>query len=256
MDQQFNKQNIFFNIAYLCDEQGITIDELERAVDVSPGTLSEMKNEGPAPEIAILAAVANRLGVSIDAMVYGLFFELSSTERYLVPFLEKLEKDTLFEELDWDKESAVYLNQMDPDSENFVDHPLFELASFVEETYDEYSQWIADYRMRSRSFDIYTRIAGDCFKLRMGDAVLYLMDISKSVIHRNDPDAYAKEIWMYHPDKGTQYLCSNKDILPVGSLVEHLFSVVEEESKHPKVKPSFRAVIDTVMAGHEVYITE
>jgi hypothetical protein len=73
------------------------------------------------------------------------------------------------------------------------------------------------------------------------------MNISKSVHKVNDPDAFAKEIWMYTPGTGSNLLCNNRDTSPLAALVDNLYTTVSERMKHPRIKQELQYVIDAFM---------
>ena len=75
------------------------------------------------------------------------------------------------------------------------------------------------------------------------------MDISKSVYRTGDSDVDAKEVWIYTPGVGTQFLVSNHDISQIANLVEILFDTVKKCMKHPKVKKEIKSIIDAFMRG-------
>lgn len=249
MRTEFNKQLLFENISFLVRERGLKIGELETAAGVSPGYISRASKEGGStPGIEFISGVANELKVSIDTLLSAHMSELTPTERYIISFLEKLERDTNADKLDWHRESADSLNRMEPDRNSYVAHPLFSYETFYEQTECEYPQEVTECRFISHSFDVHTVANGDCFNLRLkNDTFLYLMDISKSVYRVNDSQAYAKEVWLCQSGCESQYLCCNRDIAPIGQLVESLFSAVGENSKHPKIKPSLQYVINAFM---------
>ena len=56
------------------------------------------------------------------------------------------------------------------------------------------------------------------------------MNISKSVHNVNDSDV-AKEIWMYTPELGASYLCSNKNV-SISDIGRESISTVSERMKH------------------------
>lgn len=64
---------------------------------------------------------------------------------------------------------------------------------------------------------------------------------------KNDANAFTKEVWLFAPDNGAQYLCSACDAAPIGGLVESLYNAITENSKHPKIKPEFQYAIDAFM---------
>lgn len=249
MNIDFNKQLLFENIAFLVKERGLKIGELETAAGVSPGYISRASKEGgPTPGIEFIVGIANELKVSIDTLISAHMAEMTPTERYIISFLEKLERDTNDDKLDWGRESAGSLNRMEADINGCVSHPLFSFETFMEESDCEYPNQLNEVRFISHTFDVHTYITGACFNLRLKNgALLYLMDISKSVHRVNDSDAYAKEVWIYQAGNGTQYLCSNRDVDPIGQMVDSLYTAVAENSKHPKIKPGLQYVINAYM---------
>ena len=52
---------------------------------------------------------------------------------------------------------------------------------------------------------------------------------------------------MYKPQVGAQYMCSNRDNSPLSALVDDLYAVVKEFSKHPKIKRGLQEAIDAFM---------
>lgn len=249
MRTEFNKQLLFENISFLVRERGLKIGELETAAGVSPGYISRASKEGGStPGIEFISGVANELKVSIDTLLSAHIAELTPTERYIISFLEKLERDTNADKLDWHRESADSLSRIEADINGNANHPLFKYETFYEQTECEYPKEMSECRFVSHSFDVHTVAHGDCFNLRLKNgAFLYLMDISKSVYRMDDSLAFAKEVWMYQPYCGSQYLCCNRDNAPIGQLVESLFAAVGENSKHPKIDPNMQYVINAFM---------
>lgn len=248
MDSNFNKQRMFDNIAFMVKELGMKIGELETSAGVSAGYISRASKEGGStPGVEFVTNVAKALKVSVDTLISANMAELTPTEKYIISFLEKLERDTNADKLDWGRESAESLNRMGTDINGNPDHPLFSYETFYEQTDGEYPEEMTECRFISHSFDVHTMAHGDCFHLRMKNgAMLYVMNISKSVYRTNDTGAFAKEVWMY--SQGTsQYFCSNRDVPPIGTLVESLYSAISENSKHPKIKSGIQYVIDAFM---------
>ncbi|MDY4784091.1 helix-turn-helix transcriptional regulator [Pygmaiobacter massiliensis] len=249
MDGEFNKKIMFDNISFMLKEFGKKIGELEAEAGVSPGYISRASKDGSAkPGIDFVVKAAEALGTSIDTLISVDMTSLTPTELYLLSFLEKLRKDTTSDKLEWNRESADFLNRQESDINGYVNHPLFSYETFFEEGETEYPDEVSRVVMISHAFDCHTHIAGDCFNLRMKNgAMLYFMNISKSVYRMDDKDAHAKEIWIYNPGSGTQFLCSNYKNSIFGALIDDLYMVVAEACKRPKIKPDLRYVIDSFM---------
>lgn len=249
MNNEFNKQLMLDNISYLLKETGKKIGELETDSGVSPGYISRISKEGNTkPGIDFIMNVADSLNVSINTLLNVDLTEMTPNEKYLLSFLEKLNNDSIDDKLDWNSESADQLNRAETDRNGNTDHPLLSLETFYEEGETEYPEEVTRVVFVSKSFDCKTSIHGDCFNLRLKNgSILYIMNLSKSVYRTNDPDAFAKEIWMYTPGNGSSFLCSNNVISPLADLVDELYTTVSERMKHPRIKRELQYVIDAFM---------
>lgn len=249
MNVEFNKRLLFENIAFLVKERGLKIGELETAAGVSSGYISRASKEGgPTPGVEFIVNVANKLMVSIDTLISAHMAELTPTERYIISLLNKLERDTNNNKLDWKRESAESLNSMEADINGCVDHPLFKFETFSEWNDSNGPIEQSGVRFISHTFDLHTYITGTCFNLRLKNgAILYIMDFSQSIHLVDDLDAYAKEVWIYQVGNGTQYLCSNRDLAPIGQLVDSLYTAISENSRHPKINSGFQYVINAFL---------
>lgn len=246
---KFNKQLMLDNIAYLLKETGKKIGELETESGVSTGYISRISKDGNTkPGIDFIMNVADSLNVSINTLLNIDLTEMTPNEKYLLSFLKKLNKDTIDDKLDWNRESADQLNRAESDRNEDTGHPLLSVETFYEESQTEYPEEVTRVVFVSNSFDCRTSIHGACFNLRLKNgSILYLMNISKSVYRINDPNAFAKEVWMYTPDEGAHFLCSNNVVSPLADLVDELYTTVNERMKHPRIKRELQYVIDAFM---------
>lgn len=249
MTNEFNKKLMLDNISFLLKEFGKKIGELETDAGVSPGYISRISKESNTkPGIEFIMKVADSLNTSMNALLNVDLAEMTPTERYLLSFLEKLNKDTLDDKLDWNRESADKLNRAEIDINGNPDHPLLSYETFYEESECEYPNEVSRVVFVSNTFDCRTYINGDCFNLRLKNrSILYLMNISKSVHKVNDPDAFATEIWMYKPGTGANFLCSNRDTSPLAVLADNLYTTISERIKRPRIKQELKRVIDAFM---------
>lgn len=247
--ERFNSKTLFDNIDFLIKTQNRKIGEVENEAGVSAGYISRTsKDRGSKPGIDFILNVAKVLHVSVDTLLTVDIASLTPTEKYLLAFLEKLERDTTSDLLAWERESAESLNDLSTDINGNPEHPLFEYRTFMEEGESDYPEETSRVVFVSRTFDVHTVIKDDCFNLRMKNgAYLYLMNISKSVHFINDPNAYAKEVWMTKPSEIPQFLCSDYGDSKLADTIDNLYTAVAESSKHPKLKPGFRYIIDSYM---------
>lgn len=248
--KKFNKYICFSNIRELLKTCDVKIGQIEKEAGCQAGYMSrlEKKTNTTEPSLEFLLTASKMLRVSLDVLTTVDLTALSPTEKYLVTFIQKLNQDTIDDKLDWNRESADSLNRMESDENGYVWHPLFNYETFYEDGECDYPEQVTKIVFISRAFDCNTYIVGDCFNLNMKNkSVLYLMDISKSVYRTNDSDVEAKEVWIYTPGVGRQFLVSNRDVSQIAELVEILFDTVKKCMKHPKVKKEIKSIIDAFM---------
>lgn len=255
--KNFNKTLCFSNIRELLRQNPeVKIGQIEKEARLRLGYMSRLEKEGNTsdPSMEFIVSAAKLLKVSIDTLITVDLTGLTPTEQYIVEFFDKLEADTLQDKLDWNIESAFNLNRIDTDIDGFEiygqrNHPLFTEETFYEETDFEYPQEVTRVVFNSKAFGPHTHIAGDCFNLRLKNGTtLYLMDIEKSVYRKGDPFAFAKEAWIYIPNKRKrQILVTTQSGTPVAQLLEALFYIVKEHMEHPKVNEDVRYAIDSFM---------
>mgnify|MGYP001270139057 CR=1 FL=1 len=248
--RSFNKYICFSNIRELLKDSSVKIGQIEKEAGCQPGYMSRLDKPANSsePSVEFLVTAARLLGASLDTLVMVDLAGMTPTEKYLVSFFDKLKADTLEDKLDWNIETSDYLNRMEPDMNGWVEHPLFDVETFYEEGETEYPEEVTRVTFTSNSFGPQTYIESDCYNLRLKNrSVLYLMNISKSVHRVNDPDAFAKEIWMSTPGEGCHLLITNKKASPLVPLVETLFDTVNERMQHPKLKKNLQYVIDAFL---------
>lgn len=249
--KNFDKTKCFSNIRELLQTNpDVKIGQIEKEAGVRLGYMSRLEKEGNTsePSMEFIVSAAKLLRVSLDTLISVDIAGLTPTEQYIVKFFDKLKADTLADKLDWHIESPDYLNRLEGDINGSVDHPLFWMETFYEESECEYPEEVTRIVFSSHSFGPKTFICGDCFNLKMKNGtMLYLMDIEKSVHKVNDQSAYAKEIWTYTPRVGCKFLVCNKDETPIAPLVDTLYSVIKERMQHPKLDKDVMSAIDSFM---------
>ena len=250
--KNFNKSLCFANIRELLRQNSdVKIGQIEKEAGIRLGYMSRLEKEGNTaePSIEFIVTAARLLKVSVDTLISVNLTGLTPTEQYIVTFFDKLKADTIADKLDWVRESAFNLNRVEPDYNGYVWHPLFAEETFFEESECEYPNEVTRIVFSSKAFGPKTYIAGDCFNLRLKNGTtLYLMDIEKSVHKINDPNAYAKEAWVYVPNKGgCSYLVGTQDKTPVAPLLEGLFSTVKDRMEHPQINNDVMYAINAFM---------
>ncbi|MEF9839806.1 MAG: hypothetical protein RR791_02485, partial [Lachnospiraceae bacterium] len=250
--KNFDKSICFSNIRFLLKEKpDIKIGQIEKEASVRLGYTARLEkpDNTSEPSIEFVVSAAKMLEVSLDTLLMVDLTGLTPTEEYLVSFIDKLKSDTIADKLEWNKETADSLNRPECDMNGYPEHPLLSHETFFEESECDYPEEVERIVFVSNAYGPKTYINDDCFNLRLKNgSYLYLMDISKSVHRVNDPLAFAKEIWMYKPGVGAQFLIGTRDGSAIAQLAESLYEVVNERNKHPKIKKELKAVIDAFMA--------
>lgn len=248
-NKKFDKYRTFSNIRELLKNSDVKIGQIEKEAGCQPGYMSRLDkpNNTSEPSVEFLFTAAKMLNISLDVLVSKDLVSLTPTEKYLVSLFEKLQRDTTADKLEWRKEKAEYLNGMGCDMNGYVEHPLFDHHEFYEEGECEYPELVSRITMNSESFGYGTYINGDCYNLKLkNSAILYMMDICKSVHRVGDGDAFAEEIWLYKPGAGSEFLASSKSV-QCGELVHMLFETVRESMRHPQIKKDIKSVLDAFM---------
>lgn len=73
------------------------------------------------------------------------------------------------------------------------------------------------------------------------------MNIRKSTYRIGETDVFAKEVWIYNPAAGKQFLMGTLDKSKLAPLAEELYQIVSDRTKHPKIKTGLKYVIDAFM---------
>ena len=215
---------------------------------MSAGYISRnSKDSNSKPGIDFLFRVSEILNTSIDTIMKIPLSELTPTERYLVSFFEKLKADTAADKILWVRESKEYLNQLEPDINGFVHHPLFTYETCYVPSETDYPDQVDRTVFVSKTFGSQTVINEDCYNVRLKNGVrLYLMNIEKIVHQVNDSDATALEAWMMD-NSGGQCLCGTQNDQILADLLIDLYNTVHEVLRHPQLSNSFRCAIDAFM---------
>ena len=248
--KNFDKTICFSNIRELLrTKTDVKIGQIEKEAGVSPGYMSRLEKEGSTaePSVEFVVTAANLLGVSIDTLISINLTELTPTEQYISRFFDKLKSDTLEDKLDWLRETPLALSNLKSNG-GYIGHPLFseEVLNMVSD--DGYPQQEIAVMFVSKTFGLNTKIAGDCFHLKMKNGTtLYLMDIEKRSHTTNDQKTKAIEAWVYVPGKNSEPLVASQDDTSIASLVEVLFETVSERMKHPKINRDVQYAIDAFM---------
>ena len=252
MENTNSKKILMSNIIYTLMKEGRKMADLESAIGVPSGYITgKCKQSDSEMDLNVVLSLARELHVSADTLLGSDMTGLSERTRERIFMLNKLIQDTQREKLTWERESAVYIRNITNNSYGGR-HPLFEERSF-EDVVNETGRIDCVTRtvFPSFAFDVYTTIWGDCFHLSLGeDATLYLMNISGRDPLKNEPTAYAKEIWISMPEGEKEFICSNQDIPAIANLVDSLYAEVRDNSMHAGVSPSAKNALRSLLKSY------
>lgn len=249
--KNFNKSRCFSNIRELLRKNPeVKIGQIEKEAGVRLGYMSRLEKEGNTsePSVEFVVSAAKLLHVSIDSLIAVDLVNLTPTEQYIVSFLDKLKTDTISDKLDWVRESAFDLNNIESEFGKIARHPLFSEELFYENRGGDYTEEVEHVVFNSKSFGTNTVIAGDCFNLCLKNGTtLYLMDIGQREPNGEFFLPFAKEAWVSVPGKGHQVLTTTADNSPLSQLLETLFTTVQECMEHPRLSKDVMYAIDSFM---------
>lgn len=249
--KNFNKTICFSNIRELLkDNSDVKIGQIEKEAGIRLGYMSRLEKGDNAaePSVEFIVTAAKLLNVSVDTLISMDLANLTSTEKYLVSFIEKLKSDTIQEKIYWNVETQFDLDRQLVDCNGESTHPLFSLETYYRQSECEYPEEVTDNVYVSKTFGPNTSINGDCYNLRLKNgSTFYLMNIVKDVHRVGDNSAFVKEAVMYVPRGKTQVLATTQDEYPIGQLLEELYSTIKERMKHPQVNNDVMTAIDAFM---------
>lgn len=249
--KNFNKTICFSNIRELLkDNSDVKIGQIEKEAGIRLGYMSRLEKGDNAaePSVEFIVTAAKLLNVSVDTLISMDLANLTSTEKYLVSFIEKLKSDTIQEKIYWNVETQFDLDRQLVDCNGESTHPLFSLETYYRQSECEYPDEVTDNVYVSKTFGPNTSINGDCYNLRLKNgSTFYLMNIVKDVHRVGDNSAFVKEAVMYVPRGRTQVLATTQDEYPIGQLLEELYSTIKERMKHPQVNNDVMTAIDAFM---------
>ncbi len=249
--KNFNKTICFSNIRELLkDNSDVKIGQIEKEAGIRLGYMSRLEKGDNAaePSVEFIVTAAKLLNVSVDTLISVDLANLTSTEKYLVSFIEKLKSDTIQEKIYWNVETQFDLDRQLVDCNGESTHPLFSLETYYRQSECEYPEEVTDNVYVSKTFGPNTSINGDCYNLRLKNgSTFYLMNIVKDVHRVGDNSAFVKEAVMYVPRGRTQVLATTQDDYPIGHLLEELYSTVKDRMKHPQVNNDVMTAIDAFM---------
>lgn len=249
----FDKTRCLTNIYYLARQKGIKIGDLEADANVSTGYFSRLNKDDnkTVPSIETLLLVADKLGVSVDALVHRDYSTPTPSERYLLDFLDKLTIRTDEDDsIEWKRTPLAVLQSIDCDRDGYVDHPLF-FADYgpLPDGEDGYRIHYSSLFRKAEPM----KPCGDGFVLDIGrGSELYLMKVVLAD-DTSDPDIDFEYELYIHTRSEMKGLChTNARTVTPGlfdSLLQHLYNSAAESSSHVRLGDDIKGILDSFLAG-------
>lgn len=235
----FDRQITLNNIYFLAKEKGIRMGDLENKVGVSTGYFSRQIKEGSTanPGVEVLAAAAEIMGVSLDALISHDYAVLSASERYVMDFLDRLTQRTSTLDIIWGRELMDSLRNPDRDNNGDPVHPLFEAQCIG-------GVWRIEYASR---FCPCADIAGDGFCVEIAEGtdlhLNWVRDVLDEVPFEDQECGYE----LHLTKRGVaRPVCSFREP-NFGKALLRLAQAASESAQHVRVSDDVRSVIDTFM---------
>lgn len=245
MNKEFNKEIMLNNIYYLLKEKSIKIGDFEENSGVSVGYLSRLgKDEKSKPSVETVMKMAYYLHVSVDMLVTFDLTGLTATEDYLIKFFQRLKEETMHNAVNWQKESAIGLNQLTDTLSESVSHPLYEYIDITESQDSGTIQTVRKAIFKSHNYDIQTRINNDCYNCEFCDNYsLYIMNVCGT----GRSGFLILEAWVVTPSRDKEFLCSIGGNPILDASMRELYMAISESMKHPKLNCYIKGAIDDFM---------
>ncbi len=248
----FNRNLLLSNINTLIREKGIRIGDLEANANVSAGYFSRLNKEDSkaTPSIEVLCAVADKLGVTVDDLLTIDYSKLTSSQEYILSFMNKLIDDTKDDRIYWNVETMDELNNLEPDYDGDVYHPLFAVESYKDWGETDEEKKITRVVFKSAGYGYNTKVWDTCYNLRLKNGVtVYLMHVGMYHFTEQSHDVEDLELWMYSPEAGRQLICVSIGQYPFSEKLKVLHKEVEKAESRPRIRKELKYAIDAFMQG-------
>ena len=256
---KYDKTRFINNIYNLAKKQKVKIGELEADCGVSTGYLARLRQEekNAAPGADFLMSVADRLSVSVDALLSFDFIQATDSEKKLQSFMEKLIRETEMRKLIWQRDPVGYPYAVPMNPDGTSAHPLFmnkkeSLLSEEEMAADDLPESISLTEIIYRSLfrpdldDLFAPEIYRCFFPKK--KVLYLAVVIKPGQVIPGPAQWTElELVMTGPGLSAPIPFAHTDHDKPDRLdntVAHLFNAVKDAVTLPQLTPEASAIID------------
>lgn len=237
----FDKTLLGKNIKFLATQKGIKVGDIETEAGVSAGYLSRLANEDNKnnfPIMDLIFLISNKLDVSVNTLLSVDLSNLTPNEILLSQFVDKLSKDTQSNKLIWELESKSKLEECKQQG----NHPLFFPVNPGDFGTGFYYH---------STFDSDAVIAGDCYKVIIGNKWLYLMCVSKEYDYINGYELYfISSNYQGYPN--IEQICKAYSESDLYNQIVDLRNQAAESSRHVKLTDSVRNSINDYLTKNDI----
>lgn len=263
--KRFKREICLKNVDYLLAQQNKKLGELEEESGNYPGYLSRMKSgkSSSDPSIEFLMTAAEELNVPLELLVSSDLTEMTSTETFIMKFLNKMIDNTQKDELRWTRETIAELNNLeierDMNGYEVTSHPLYIVGDTgVGENYYEFPLYNS---LFFRNCGVTPCGNGYNAILSGTDNTIYIMECGKG----DDSLTWSRdrfyELYLVNSDMYGNYrvkkLCNTieaRDIIveTVNSLVKNIISSLNRIHIDGDVKEILSAYIDGISMSNDI----
>lgn len=254
--KRFNRERCLNNVDMLLAQKNKKLGELETNSGNRPGYLSRMKSgkSNSDPSIEFLMTASDELEVPLDLLVASDLTDLTTTEKYMLEFMQRLVSDTNDDELEWTRETLSELEKIEVTHNIFGDlevaHPLYEI---VEERTDAGRIKFAVYN--SLFFkDCGVKPCGNGYhtSLAPNNQWIYIMECTKGDDRLNWRKKQFFEIYMVqydaYGDVIAKKICNTLEASsPLVATIDSLIKAIIVSISHVHIDDSVRSAIDAYM---------
>lgn len=246
----YNRARMLANIYTIAKAKNVKIGDLESAAGVSTGYISRLakdENKG-ALTVEVLVGIAQRLDVTLDALVLTDNGHLSQNEMEMLRFLDKVTVDTECYDLEW--------NLFDPrtqDDSYLCDHPLFRIKDdgYEEDDngrphYFKYTQYESRFLPPKEA-----SINGNCYYALIDDfsnSSIYVMRLTVSGRSRFENETVYEIYFIDHNDNVSPVLCSKITHQQISDAVERLYLAIEGARSHLTISTHTKSIMGRYLA--------
>lgn len=226
-------------------KKDIKIGQIEKDAGTQPGYLSRFeKDPSKTPSIDFVYTAAKELGISMDILIEADIATLTDQEKFLLGFLDKLERGTINDSTIWDIDTASEV--LNTDDADMPVHPL------VDVDHDYNGNPFIRFNPRLH-LDGEINLYGNSYHVKLDgtQSFVYLMQMAF-----NPGDNHKSErvlgLYIVTPVEGGTYnvstVCNSKQTSePIQRIITDLYKAVTISATHVHITDDTKTIMDAFM---------